>query len=399
MKLLFITQNARTIQDDEGNLYLNSHMNRNTIKRYAELSSELIMIIRDSGIRCSKVEACKKYDKFPLDLAKPIVGPNPYLSLRNYLNLDQRIRFTNILREKIGLADKVIISSSTGYYAQKAIPLCKEKGVDYLLFVGGFAFETNWNHSLKGKIVAPFNELLCKKNLLEAPFALYVTERELQNRYPCKGRTIGCSDVEIKQISEEILERRIKRIQSSHVKKRILGTAASLEDRQKGQKYVIYALAELKKQGITDLEYQLIGGGNSRYLYSCAEKCGVVDQVKFLGNRPHEEVYNWLDNIDVYIQPSFSEGLCRAVVEAMSRACPIICSNVGGNIELCPNEFSFRAGNIRNISTAIIKSINKTNMEKEAVRSYETAKKYVKENLDKKRNDFFKEFINNRAES
>lgn len=86
MKLLFITQNARTIQDDEGNLYLNSHMNRNTIKRYAELSSELIMIIRDSGIRCSKVEACKKYDEFPLDLAKPIVGPNPYLSLRNYLN-------------------------------------------------------------------------------------------------------------------------------------------------------------------------------------------------------------------------------------------------------------------------------------------------------------------------
>lgn len=83
----------------------------------------------------------------------------------------------------------------------------------------------------------------------------------------------------------------------------------------------------------------------------------------------------------------------------MSRACPIICSNVGGNIELCPNEFSFRAGNIRNISTAIIKSINKTNMEKEAVRSYETAKKYIKENLDKKRNDFFKEFINNRAES
>ena len=38
-------------------------------------------------------------------------------------------------------------------------------------------------------------------------------------------------------------------------------------------------------------------------------------------------------------------------------------------------------------------------MEKEAVRSYETAKKYIKENLDKKRNDFFKEFINNRAES
>ena len=122
-------------------------------------------------------------------------------------------------------------------------------------------------------------------------------------------------------------------------------------------------------------------GGNSRYLYSCAEKCGVVDQVKFLGNRPTRgvRVYNWLECYgDVYIQPSFSEGLCRAVVEANEQSVSIICSNVGGNIELCPNEFSFRAGNIRNISTAIIKSINKTNMEKEAVRSYETAKKYIK---------------------
>ena len=43
-----------------------------------------------------------------------------------------------------------------------------------------------------------------------------------------------------------------------------------------------------------------------------------------MGGVPHNKIFQLLDDIDLYIQPSLQEGLPRSVVEAMSRACPII---------------------------------------------------------------------------
>lgn len=395
MKLLFITQSARVIQDYDGGLYLNSHMNRNTIKRYSDICSELHMIIRDSGIRCSKEEAQEKYDVFPVELAVPTVGANPYLSISEFTNLKKRKFFFTDLQREINWADKVIVASATGFYAQKAISMCKARGIDYLLLVGGFAFETNWSHSLKGKIVAPLNEYNCKKNLSEAPFALYVTKKELQKRYPCGGKTIGCSDVEIYNLSDEIVENRLKKIENFGKNRIIIGTAANLNVKSKGHKYVIKALAELKKQGITNIEYQLIGGGSSDGLNAYTKKCNVVDQVVFLGACQHEQVYDWLDNIDIYIQPSFSEGLCRSVVEAMSRACPVVCSDSGGNVELCQEELLFSAGNVKEIVRVIRKILNKETMKEEALRSYKLAGGYSKEYLDSVRDKFLSNYMNN----
>ena len=110
----------------------------------------------------------------------------------------------------------------------------------------------------------------------------------------------------------------------------------------KGQKYVIKAIADLKNKGITGIEYQLIGSGTGKKLIRYAKKLGVENEVKVIGALPHSEVWKWYDSIDVYVQPSFSEGLCRSIVEAMSRACPIICSDVGGNYELIEKDFLFQ---------------------------------------------------------
>ena len=54
-----------------------------------------------------------------------------------------------------------------------------------------------------------------------------------------------------------------------------------------------------------------------------------------------DKVFEWLDTIDLYVQPSLTEGMPRAAIEAMSRGCPVVVSDVGGlknlvdkNIEL-----------------------------------------------------------------
>jgi glycosyltransferase involved in cell wall biosynthesis len=46
-----------------------------------------------------------------------------------------------------------------------------------------------------------------------------------------------------------------------------------------------------------------------------------------------------LDSADVFVLPSRTEGLPRALVEAMARALPAVATDVGGNAELLDPEF------------------------------------------------------------
>src|SRR5699024_12266879 len=94
-----------------------------------------------------------------------------------------------------------------------------------------------------------------------------------------------------------------------------------------GQRYIIEALGKLKKEGDKNFDYQRVGLGDQSYLKSIAKECDVIDQVKFLGSMQDDEVFNWLETIDIYTQPSRQEGLPRALIEAMSRGLPAFRAN------------------------------------------------------------------------
>src|SRR5690606_15570335 len=114
----------------------------------------------------------------------------------------------------------------------------------------------------------------------------------------------------------------------------IIGTTAAIDVKHKGQQYVIEALGELKKNGYTKFEYHLVGGGDPAYLKSIAKRHNIEENIHFLGTLPHNKVFEWLDNIDIYVQPSRQEGLPRALIEAMSRGLPAFGANTAGIPEL-----------------------------------------------------------------
>ena len=208
-----------------------------------------------------------------------------------------------------------------------------------------------------------------------------------------KGQNIGCSDVDLPSLDNIILDIRLYKISNMHQDRPIVvGTTAAVNVRFKGQKYVIKAISKLNNEGY-NFEYHLAGGGDNSYLKSVAEKYGVLDKVKFLGSLPHDKVFEYLDNIDIYIQPSRQEGLPRALVEAMSRGCPALGSTTGGIPELLNEKFIFRNGAVNEICD-LLKKMDKEDMLEEVKRSFEKAKEYDKELLDEKRNDFYKEFRN-----
>jgi len=296
------------------------------------------------------------------------------------------------IRETLKLCDCAIIRlpSFIGYIAIKEAIIMKKP---YLIEVVGCAWGALWNHSLKGKLIALPSYLTMKKAVKNAPYALYVSNKFLQQRYPCNGKTVSCSDVSLPSINDDsLLIRRINKInQMTKDKPIVLGTVAAVNVRYKGQQYVIKAISKLNKEGY-NFEYHLVGGGDKSYLKSIAEKYNVADKVKFLGTLPHEKIFDYLDNIDIYIQPSKQEGLPRALIEAMSRGCPSLGSKVGGIPELINNDLVFQKGSVHEICELLKRMYQKVMIE-EAKRNFEKAKEYDRNLLNIRRVSFFMEFV------
>jgi glycosyltransferase, family 1 len=127
------------------------------------------------------------------------------------------------------------------------------------------------------------------------------------------------------------------------------------------------------------------------------KKYGLDKEVKIIGALPHDEVFKWLENIDIYIQPSYMEGLCRAIVEAMSKACPVICTDAGGNFELIEEKNIYKQRDIFGLIN-ILENINNEELKKNAVFNYNKSKKYTANLLNEKRNIFYSKFIKENIE-
>ena len=122
------------------------------------------------------------------------------------------------------------------------------------------------------------------------------------------------------------------------------------------------------------------------------KKLGVEDNVKFLGFLNRNEVSLYLKRIDIYIQPSKQEGLPRALVEAMSYACPALGSKVAGIPELLDEKCLFKKGNVSAICNLLL-SFSKEKMKSYAKRNFEMSKLYTLSILESRRDSFIKEFL------
>lgn len=368
--------------------YTSGSLNSDVMKRYIEPFGKIRLVTRQKEVESVKGEI------------KPSSIPNTeFVEIPNYKNVRNVLNYFNarkIIRDEVAKAEFIILRTSS--FANVAARYARKYNKPYLVEVVGCAWDSTWNYSLLGKIIAPFSYLMQKKTVREAGYAVYVTNEYLQKKYPNSNKTTNCSNVALTEFDEEVLKKRVQRIHDKCDRdKIIIGTTAAVNVRYKGQKYVIQALGQLKKRGITKFEYQLVGGGDQSYLKSIAGKYDVEDQVKFLGSLPHEEVFNWLDTIDIYAQPSRQEGLPRALIEAMSRGLPAFGAKTAGIPELIENEYIF-SNTRKNISEicSMLNSINKKIMIQQAIRNYQESQKYDKQTIEFRRISFFNEFKNER---
>ena len=68
------------------------------------------------------------------------------------------------------------------------------------------------------------------------------------------------------------------------------------------------------------------------YLVDLTKQLGIQDQVQFLGYR--SDIYEIYAMSDLFVFPSYQEGLPRAMMEAMASGLPVVCSDIRGNSDL-----------------------------------------------------------------
>jgi len=160
--------------------------------------------------------------------------------------------------------------------------------------------------------------------------ALYVTQTALQSVFPTRGLEVAASNVELQLQPVKISAQPVKPLNTPTR----IGLIGGMSTNYKGIDVAIRAVSQLSKQGYP-CSLHVLGSGDAEPLRQLARELDCSGSVVFEGIRQGgAEVALWLDDLDIYIQPSRTEGLPRALVEAMSRGLPAVASHVGGIPEL-----------------------------------------------------------------
>jgi glycosyltransferase involved in cell wall biosynthesis len=152
-------------------------------------------------------------------------------------------------------------------------------------------------------------------------------------------------DKEIKTIFNGVNVETFNGIQTFQNKILKIICSARLIER-KGQDTLIDAIAILKEKNIHYM-VDLVGEGDLKELFQkLASEKGVVEQINFCGYIPREKMPEMYSNADIFVLPSYNEGMSNALLEAMASALPVVVTHVGGTEELVDdtNGFVFDAG-------------------------------------------------------
>lgn len=345
MKLLFV-HDHRFYRGQAGEVFTSGSLPAAVWNRYLEHFDEVKVVGRDGGaLPQGATFALSSRAGISFDLVPAVSYGEMILGSKG---LRERVR------SAVAECDAAVVRlpSELGFLAAAE---CRKAGKPYAVEMVGCPWDAMRNHGARsGRLYAPLFYLRTRRALRRAPLVLYVTSKWLQGRYPTNGREFAASDVEINPLTElerQAREGRLGRIAAGEAP--VLGTVASLRIRSKGIQTALAALETLRRQGL-ELKYRVLGPGDPSPWAALAEQHGVADLVSFDGVRPAGAgVAEWLDAIDIHLQPSFQEGLPRATVEAMSRGAACIGSTCGGIPELLPPDRLHRPGDVGGLAARI----------------------------------------------
>lgn len=371
--LLFAHDDRITI--DEAGKPISYNYTRHLIDRYRYLADSVTF-----AVRCDEVQPVHWYEDATI-VCIPEMKHGRSLA-----------RFAAARRAVEGLvaSHDLVVARLPSLIGSWALRAAWQTDKSVLVEFVGCPWDALWNHSLKGKLAAPYFRVKNQRLMRKVSHAVYVTEAFLQERYPCEGATLACSNVEVTLASEAALASRQHRL-TQPTPPIVLATTANLEVPYKGHDLVIRALAALADER-ERFTYRLIGPGDPARLRRLAAEFGVLDRLEFIGAVDRDDLPAVLDGADIYVQPSRQEGLPRALIEAMARGCVAIGARTGGIPELLTDDWLVNSGDWRGIAD-LLKGLAHRALGSAARRNWQKASEFQLEALAANRRAFYDRFL------
>ncbi|WP_235362745.1 glycosyltransferase family 4 protein [Burkholderia sp. A9] len=172
----------------------------------------------------------------------------------------------------------------------------------------------------------------------------YVTRAYLQTKYPAgpDSKPFGFSDVYLPDSSFSV--RDLETFSATGALRIV--NVAMMHNHSKGHAVLLETVSRLLRQGVK-IQLTLVGDGPLRARFEeLADSLAIGDIVHFSGQVSSDTVREIVSQQDLFVLPSFQEGLPRAMLEAMASGTPALATTVGGIPEVLPAEDMFEPGSV-----------------------------------------------------
>jgi glycosyltransferase involved in cell wall biosynthesis len=293
------------------------------------------------------------------------------------------------IRKAVAAEDAIVlrVPSLIAVHLEKQLIPSRPFGLEVLGDVNQVFAPGSIKHPLRPVFRWHFTRQL-KRQCRKACATAYVAEM-LRRYYPPRNGTFSTTYSSI-ELGETAFAPGPRSFSPSSRSARVI-SVGTLEVLYKGFDVLMDAVSACAATGL-QLELVIVGDGRCRSeLERHAQVRGIERQVRFAGRVPSgEAVRQELDNADLFVLASKTEGLPRAMIEAMARGLPCIGSDAGGIPELLPAEDVVPRGDAPALAARIREVIdNPERMARMSARNLAKAREYHTSVLTGRRREFF----------
>jgi glycosyltransferase involved in cell wall biosynthesis len=389
MDLILIT-NSRFSQHHKNIYGYYTSINYNTVQQYRYIFDKVYIVARVKHEVLDDVTESMIINKDNVGVLPitPYRGPLSFILKKREIN--------NQLRNYLS-KNAVIICRVPGSLGRLASYYLQKRERPYGVEVVGDPFELFAPDSYRSILRIPLR-LIGRKQLQRIVYnssaAIYVTEKKLQNNYPVKKGVFSTNASNVLLPKEAFIKKPRVFISKDIYKILSIGT---LDTMYKAPDILLQVVKTLNDRNLKfKVELYWVGDGKHRGdVINLAKDLNITEMVHFYGTvREVEKLRSIIDASDIFVLASKTEGLPRAMIEAMARAIPCIGTNIGGIPELLPDDHLVEINEVELLVEKIITVLsNESIYEKASSENLKKSKSYRIEELNKRRFSFYNELI------
>jgi glycosyltransferase involved in cell wall biosynthesis len=320
---------------DKKLIYIINHYSHNSVQHFFHIIN-LLKVMADRGVKIALI--IEKCDDIPNINHKNI----EIITQKEKGKLRRTIELYRILTELILKGYKKIFIRISVNAALVSILAARVKGASTYYWHSGTTLEIDKNkrfiQKFKWKVYDYSRFYFVKKftsYFVSGPETMIKYYTEIVKVDPAK-MVLLYNDIDTDRFTLPQVEERGKVRKQLGLEKnsKIILVVHRLSPVRKTDYYIPF-IVESKLMDDLNAYLVIVGDGPEKQLLDkLISNSQIKERIIMVGNRPNSEIEQYYKAADVFVNPSYTEGFPRVVIEAMASGLPIVATNAGGTLDI-----------------------------------------------------------------